>query len=111
MLSPRSIAVCVSKKLKILLALASLLACSFAYVATFGTFTVSDDESYSIATIRLVSEGTPLYTGQFDFHGPAPFLGMAAIFRGFHVPITHTTIRLWAFGWQAVRFYPSQFST
>jgi hypothetical protein len=30
-----------------------LPACSFAYAATFGTFTVSDDEGYSIATMVL----------------------------------------------------------
>jgi hypothetical protein len=39
--------------------------CSFAFVSVFGHFTASDDEGYSIATMRLVSEGVPLYTGQF----------------------------------------------
>ncbi len=67
----------------------------FAYAGLFGFFSVYDDEGYNVAMIRLVSEGVPLYTGQFAYHGPLPYLLKASILNVLRIPVTHESVRLW----------------
>jgi hypothetical protein len=71
---------------------------SLAFFGLFGSYTAFDDEGYSIGVIRNVAEGIPLYTQQFDFHGPLPFLVKAVIFRGLGIPITQESVRVWVWG-------------
>jgi hypothetical protein len=64
---------------KVVAAVAILVIAAFAYVSLFSRFSAPDDEGYNVAMIRLVSEGTPLYTGQFAVYGPFPYLSKAAM--------------------------------
>jgi len=81
-----------------LLIFASILVVTLAFFGLFGSFTPSDDEGYSISVIRSVADGAPLYTQQFDFHGPLPFLAKAFIFRTLGAPITPQSVRIWVMG-------------
>ena len=67
----------------------------FAYVSLFNSVSAYDDEGYNVALIRLVSEGVPLYTGQFAYHGPLPYLVKAGILNALKIPVTHESVRLW----------------
>lgn len=65
----------------------------FAFASIFGFFSVYDDEGYNVAMIRLVAQGVPLYTGQFAYHGPLPYLVKAGILNALHIPVTHESVR------------------
>src|SRR5450432_760917 len=83
---------------KLLLVFAAILVVTLAFFGLFGSYTPSDDEGYSISVIRSVADGAPLYTQQFDFHGPLPFLAKALIFRTLGAPITAQSVRIWVMG-------------
>ena len=83
---------------KLLLVFAAILVVTLAFFGLFGSYTPSDDEGYSISVIRSVADGAPLYTQQFDFHGPLPFLAKALIFRALGAPITAQSVRIWVMG-------------
>ena len=85
-------------KYKLLLIFALILIPTLAFVALFGSYLQFDDEGYSIAVIRGVADGIPLYTKQFDFHGPLPFLAKALIFRSLGIPVTQESMRFWVLG-------------
>jgi preprotein translocase subunit Sss1 len=68
---------------------------AFAYFSLFGFFSVYDDEGYNVALVRMVAQGVPLYTGQFAYHGPVPYLIKAFLLTAFGIPITHQSLRLW----------------
>jgi hypothetical protein len=75
-------------------AAAILLIAAFAYVSLFSRFSAPDDEGYNVSMTRMVSEGEPLYTGDFAIYGPFPYLSKAAALRVLGVPVTHETSRL-----------------
>ena len=83
---------------KVFAALAFALVAAFAYVSVFGFASVYDDEGYNVAVTRLVSEGVPLYTGQFGIHGPLPYLVRALVLKALGVAVTHQSVRLWVWG-------------
>ncbi len=80
---------------KLFLAFALLLIPALAFVGLFGSHTPADDEGYSVGVVRSVADGVPLYTEQFDFHGPLPFLIKATLFRSLGIQITHQWMRIW----------------
>ena len=80
---------------RILAFLALVVVGIFAFPSIFGFFSVYDDEGYNVAMIRLVSQGVPLYTAQFAYHGPLPYLVKAAVLNALRVPVTHESVRLW----------------
>src|SRR5579872_520868 len=83
---------------KLVLVFALILIPTLAFFGLFSSYIPFDDEGYSIAVIRSVAEGVPLYTQQFDFHGPLPFLAKALIFRALSIPITQESVRVWVLG-------------
>jgi hypothetical protein len=80
---------------KVVFLLVLALIASLAYFALFGFFSVYDDGGYNVAMVRLVAEGVPLYTGQFAYHGPVPYLTKALLLTALGIPITHQSIRFW----------------
>ncbi|PYT04525.1 MAG: hypothetical protein DMF60_15060, partial [Acidobacteria bacterium] len=79
---------------KAVAAAAILLIAAFAYVSLFSRFSAPDDEGYSVSMTRLVSEGQPLYAGDFAIYGPFPYLSKAGVLRVLGLPVTHETSRL-----------------
>ncbi len=82
----------------LILTFAFILIPTLAFVGLFGSYVPFDDEGYSIGVIRSVADGIPLYTQQFDFHGPLPFLAKAFLFRTLQIPVTQESIRVWVMG-------------
>lgn len=70
----------------------------YAFVGLFGFVSPYDDEGYNVAMIKLVSQGVPLYTSQFAYHGPVPYWIKALTLHALGVPVTHQSIRIWVLG-------------